>query len=172
MKAVAGTLLLLAASAGVCAERVYRCEDRAGAVAYRDTPCAVPRGPALPETHRTDDAVSPDVPAGALGDWHRGEPVDRQPWIREETLTIARQVQARQQRLDDQRAMQHAENRQRCAAAMRVAGSCGKFAGAFYCDAKGFQPVALEARLPPVARDNEARHAMERCAAAAARRER
>lgn len=172
MPALTGLLLLaVSVGAGAGAQPAQLCGDRAAAGAHRDASCAAPPAPALPDPDRSG-IVRPDMPADALGDWHTGEPVQRQPWARKQQRTMALQVQARQKKLDDRLAVQHAENRQRCASALRVAAACGKFAGTFYCGEKGFQPIAPEARVSPVAMNNASRHAMERCATQAARRER
>src|SRR5580765_2159855 len=60
-----------------------------------------------------------------------------------------------------QQAAHYAENRQRCEAALRIAEQCGKFAGKFSCDEKGFKPIAPDATNRPVARDP---YKVERCA--------
>jgi hypothetical protein len=63
----------------------------------------------------------------------------------------------------------YAGNRRRCQAALEVAELCGKFAGTFYCNERGFQHIALEATARP-ALNRSARHKMERCALDAADR--
>ena len=61
----------------------------------------------------------------------------------------------------------YAESRRRCQAALKVAELCGKHAGTFYCDDKGFKPTNPAAR--PAALGNSARYKMERCVLDAAR---
>ncbi len=64
----------------------------------------------------------------------------------------------------------YVENRRRCHAALKVAELCGTFAGTFYCDEKGFQPIAPGLVVKPAALDNRSRYQMERCAIDAAKR--
>jgi hypothetical protein len=70
----------------------------------------------------------------------------------------------------DRKELQYAKNRQRCQEALRVAELCGKFAGTFYCDEKGFQSITANVAIKPAAMDNVGRHKMERCAQDAVRR--
>jgi len=165
-------LLLTAFSAALHAQAVYRCEDGVANVTYRDTPCAVsvaangadqsqpyaPGAPAPPLVLAGLEAASP-------GDWEIGQPSARRDRARSEGLAIALRVRARQKPQDDRNAARHAENRQRCGVAMRVADRCGKFAGLFYCDEKGFVPIAQDVARRPVVLDNGSRYTMERCAA-------
>lgn len=65
--------------------------------------------------------------------------------------------------------IRYAENRRRCQQALRVAELCGKFAGTFYCDEKGFEPVAPAFAARPAALDNRSRYKMDRCALDASR---
>lgn len=69
----------------------------------------------------------------------------------------------------DRKEVQYAENRRRCQAALRVAELCGKFAGTFYCDAKGFRSIAPALAARPKAMDHDARYKMQRCTLDAAR---
>lgn len=64
--------------------------------------------------------------------------------------------------------IRYAENRRRCQQALRVAELCGKFAGTFYCDEKGFEPVAPGFARPAVL-DSRSRYKMDRCALDAGR---
>ena len=86
-----------------------------------------------------------------------------------ERIAIGLRVQQLQRVASDRKEVQYAENRRRCQAALQVAQLCGKFAGTFYCDEKGFQPIAAGARAKPVAMNNGSRYTMERCALDAAR---
>ena len=88
-----------------------------------------------------------------------------------EQRAIALRVKKLQSVSNDRHEIQYAENRRRCQAALRVADLCGKYAGAFYCDAKGFQPIVAEAATRPVVvMSNGDRYRMEHCALHAARR--
>jgi hypothetical protein len=64
-------------------------------------------------------------------------------------------------------AAHYAENRQRCQAALRVAELCGKFAGKFSCDEKGFKTLADKTGKPAIP-DPAGASRMERCAVDAA----
>jgi len=81
-----------------------------------------------------------------------------------ERLAIALRVEQLQGASNDRNEVQYAANRRRCQAALRVAELCGKHAGTFYCDAKGFRPLEAEAAARPVVMSNDARYRMERCA--------
>ncbi len=89
-----------------------------------------------------------------------------------ERIAIGVRVQQNLRVARDRDEARYAENRRRCLAALQVAELCGKFAGTFSCDAKGFRPVAPHLAIAPAARDNGSRNKMERCALDAARRNR
>ena len=66
----------------------------------------------------------------------------------------------------DRRITQYATNQRRCQNAMRIAALCGKFAGMFSCDEKGFRheestPVGA---LKPAAINHGSAFKMEQCA--------
>lgn len=67
---------------------------------------------------------------------------------------------------NDRQAARYAENRQRCQTALKVAELCGKFAGKFSCDEKGFKPISGGAAIKPVVLDT---YKMELCAVQAAK---
>jgi hypothetical protein len=97
------------------------------------------------------------------------EPLERQRlWSQQQQVAISTRVQEQQKVLDDRDSTQYAANRERCASAMRIADLCGKHAGTFYCDARGFQPIPEAARVKPAALNNGGRNEMERCAREAA----
>ena len=100
--------------------------------------------------------------AGPFGEKHSQEK-------RLEQVAIGLRVQQNLKIASDRDAARYADNHRRCQAALQVAKLCGKFAGTFYCDDKGFQPIAADAAPKPVAMDNAARYRMERCALDAAR---
>jgi hypothetical protein len=101
--------------------------------------------------------------AGPFGEEHAQEK-------RMEQIAIGMRVQQNLKIASDRKEGQYAQNRRRCQAALQVAELCGKFAGTFYCDEKGFQPIAAGASARAVAMDNVGRHKMERCALDAAKR--
>jgi hypothetical protein len=101
---------------------------------------------------------------GLSGPGSRGLPSARRDRAREESIAIAARVLVRREGTNQRVAQQHAENRDRCVEAMRVAHLCGKNAGTFYCDSHGFQSIPVAAREKPVALSNGARHQMEQCA--------
>jgi hypothetical protein len=83
---------------------------------------------------------------------------------------MAARIRELTQPLKDRKAAGYAKNRLRCASAMQVAALCGKFAGKFFCDERGFRLAdAAEGALRPVARSNGASYQMERCALQAGR---
>lgn len=88
----------------------------------------------------------------------------RRPEAVKEQLAIGIRVNARVRSVDARRAAQYAENRERCEAALRVAEQCGKYAGAFYCDEKGFKAIPESQRVRPVARDSRSPLEAKRCA--------
>lgn len=165
MKFILPVLLLMVASATAHAQPVYRCDDGLANVAYQDTPCdtgtAAPRDPNAPIPSLFElEAASP-------GDWEIGFASPRRTQAKQEGHAIALRVQERQKPLDERNAARHAQNRERCETALRIAERCGKNAGTFYCDARGFQPVAPEAR--PILAGKVDKYQMERCALEAAR---
>lgn len=87
-----------------------------------------------------------------------------------ERIAIGRRVQRNLSIASHRKELQYDENRRRCQEALQVAELCGKFAGTFYCDEKGFQPIAPDLAIKPVAMDNISRYRMERCALDVARR--
>jgi len=82
---------------------------------------------------------------------------------------IGARMQQNLQAASDRDEVRYADNRRRCQAALEVAELCGKFAGTFYCNERGFQPMVPEATARP-ALNSSARHKMERCALDAADR--
>ena len=72
----------------------------------------------------------------------------------------------------DRDEVRYAENRRRCQTALRVAELCGKFAGTFFCDEKGFQPITVQALIEPARVANRDRYKMERCALDVLKRDR
>lgn len=157
-------VLITTFSAAIHASPVYRCEYGQGNVAYQDTPCPTPRT----SVATTDFFTAPD----ATGPWDSGRPDPRRLLAQQEGRAIAIRVRARQAVSDGRNAPQYAENRSRCAMALRVADECGKYAGTFYCDEKGFQPTPKADRAERPVLDNAGRYKMERCAQDSARRNR
>jgi len=87
-----------------------------------------------------------------------------------EQIAIGLRVEQILKLANDRKEAQYAENRRRCQAALKVAELCGKFAGTFYCDEKGFQPIVPALAVKPAAQCNAAGYQMERCALDAAKR--
>lgn len=165
-------LLLAAFIATADARSVYRCATGPDDVAYQDTPCDTGTSsvdPDLPHDASTPVPSLFDLEAASPGDWEIDYASPRRTRARQEGLVIAARVQARQKQLDERDAARHAENRQRCEAALRVAELCGKNSGTFYCDAKGFQPIAPGARVKSAFAGSRDRYTMESCALEAAR---
>jgi hypothetical protein len=150
-------VLMAAFSAVTYAEPVYRCEDGSAHIVYQGTPCPTP----------TSEAAAPLL-ADATAAWDSERPDPRRLHMQQEGLAIAIRVRARQAVSDDRDAARYAENRSRCATALRVAAACGKFAGTFYCDEKGFQPIPEAERVERPVPDSGAKYKMERCALDAA----
>lgn len=78
-------------------------------------------------------------------------------------LAIGMRVSARVNTLDASKAAQYAENRERCQAALRIAEQCGRFAGAFYCDEKGFRAIPARERIKVIARRDLSPEERQRC---------
>ncbi|HEX9625710.1 MAG TPA: hypothetical protein VGA00_02100 [Acidiferrobacterales bacterium] len=173
MKSIVVPFLLLAAfSAMADARPVYRCVTGPADVAYQDTPCATGTSAADPGLLHDPSTPVPslfDLEAASPGDWEIGYASPRRTRAVQEGLAIATRVQARQKPLDERDAARHAENRQRCASALRIAELCGKNSGTFYCDAKGFQPIAPGERVKSAFAGSRDRYTMESCALQAAR---
>lgn len=91
--------------------------------------------------------------------------------MQRQQVAIGQRVRENLRIANDRNEVQYAENRRRCQAALRVAELCGTYAGMFYCDAKGFQPIVADPAIKPVVLDNNARYKMERCALDAAKQE-
>lgn len=81
-----------------------------------------------------------------------GQPGARRPAAEKQQLAIGMRVSERVNSLDARKAAQYAENRERCQVALRIAEQCGRFAGAFYCDEKGFKAIPERERIKVVAR--------------------
>jgi hypothetical protein len=88
-----------------------------------------------------------------------------------EQAAVRLRLQANLTSANERREAQYAENRRRCEAALRVAALCGKFAGTFTCDVRGFKPVAVDAAVKHAAVNDGDRYRMERCALDAAGRD-
>ena len=101
--------------------------------------------------------------AGPYGEKHEQEK-------RLEQIAIGLRVQQNLKVASDRNEVQYAESRRRCQAALEVAELCGKYAGTFYCDEKGFQPIAPGGAAKPAPMDNTERYKMERCVLDATRR--
>lgn len=102
--------------------------------------------------------------AGPYGEKHAEEK-------RREQVAIAVRVRQNLRIEADRKERQYAENRRRCQEALRVAELCGKFAGTFYCDEKGFQSITANVAIKPAAMDNVDRYNMERCVRDAVKRD-
>ena len=87
-----------------------------------------------------------------------------------ERIAIGLRVQRNLGISRDRDEARYAENRRRCQTALRVAELCGKFAGTFFCDEKGFQPITVLVKQART--DNGGRYKMARCALEAAKRDR
>ncbi len=111
-------------------------------------------------------AQAQQAPQGAAGPF--GEEHAQQKEM--EQIAIGLRVQQNLKITSDRKEAQYAQNRRRCQAALQVAELCGKFAGTFYCDEKGFQPIAADASAKRVVMNSVTRHKMERCALDAAKR--
>ena len=89
----------------------------------------------------------------------------------QEQIAIGLRVRENLKIANDRNEARYAENRRRCQAALQVAELCGTYAGTFYCDEKGFQPIVADPAIKPVVLDNNARYKMQRCALDAAKQE-
>ena len=88
-----------------------------------------------------------------------------------EQLAIGLRVQTNLRVANARREEQYAENRRRCQAALRVAAACGRYAGTFACDERGFRPTPVDASAKHAVISSGDRYRMERCALDAAGRD-
>jgi len=119
---------------------------------------------AAAHTQQAPDGSQGDRYAGPFGERHVQEK-------QREQVAIGVRVRHNLRLASDRNEAQYAENRRRCQAALQVAELCGKFAGTFYCDEKGFKPITVDTATRPIVMDNSTRHKMERCALDAAKRD-
>jgi hypothetical protein len=108
-------LLLVTLCAVAQAQPVYRCENGRGDLSYQDKPCTPP-----PEASNIDDT--------------------RQQGI-QQTLDVYKPplgLKTTLKPLNDPKATEYSDNNRRCQNALRITELCGKFAGDFSCDARGF----------------------------------
>ncbi len=172
-------LLLTAFGTAAYAQPVYRCADRFGNIAYQDRSCTEP----LPQTGanpaRPGEAGAPmaavmmasfDGTRYGQGGWNHWD--QRQRNLRRlqskiEGHALALRAQTQVQSLNDRKAVQYAENQRRCQNAMQVAALCGKFAGRFYCDGKGFRKAITQdssLKRPVISNGYQSAFKMEQCA--------
>lgn len=161
----AAVLLLTIFSATVYAQPVYRCETGPGQIAYQDQPCAEPA------QATTADVAIFEARDYGQGGWSDEQRRQRRIQARSEARTETMRVRMLQKPANDRKAAEYAENHLRCQNAMRIAALCGKFAGRFSCDEKGFRPEPVRdisaPRLDVV--DNGSAFKMEQCALQAAK---
>ena len=155
-------LVVLAAAASTAAQaQVHRCEDGQGNTSYQQTACAT----LAPAPAPGDSGTAGRPPEGVSPtDAEIGHPSARRERAQQEAVAIAARVRQRQEQPDQRDALRHAENRERCVEALRVAELCGKHAGTFYCDAHGFRPIAVAARAKDVGSGHGHPWQVERCA--------
>ncbi len=86
-----------------------------------------------------------------------------------EQIAIGQRVQKNLRIASVRKELQYDKNRRQCQTALQVAKLCGKYAGTFYCNEKGFQPIAPDRVIKP-ALDSVAKYNMDRCAIDVAKR--
>lgn len=168
-------LLLMGFNAFAFAQPIYRCEERPGHIAFRDTPCteqpvdggADPIQPGEPVIQLpAASRVSNSMPAYWQGDWSQLQ--RRQPGLQAKFKAdaLAQRERALWQPSHDRKTAGYLENQRRCKNAMRVAALCGKFAGKFYCDEQGFRPALLTDVNTPTSAviKHGSQYTMEQCA--------
>src|SRR5690349_23893887 len=112
------------------AQPLHRCDDDTGKVTYQEAPCA-----ALPSRPFLE---TPSAPGDLNSEPHDQRRLEADPRL----VAMKSRVEQLMKPANDRRAAQYAVNRERCQAALRVAELCGKFAGAFYCNERGFKATA------------------------------
>ena len=160
------TLLLTIFGTVAYAQPVFHCDGQRGRVSFQGNPCAEQ----MNEVSFSPDQSSAQTPqpfnTEMLPDTFTTEQTDKSQ--RERTQRrIKAKIAAKAETLrvntllkhyDDHKAAEYAANNRRCQNALQVASLCGKFAGRFSCDEKGFRPIAgtdsNTSRRPIMSNDN------------------
>lgn len=162
----ASALLLTIFSATVYAQPVYRCEGGSGQIVFQDRACTE-----QPAQATTLDVAIFEARDYGQGGWTDEQRRQRRIQAKDEGRAETLRVRMLQKPANDRKAAEYAENHLRCQNAMRIAALCGKFAGKFSCDEKGFRPEPvrdISAPRPGVV-DNGSAFKMDQCALQAAR---
>lgn len=162
MKTFLLALPLLLAVSTTHAQSIYRCDAAPGEFAFQDRPCANPQvqsppaidsaGEPLRQAFSVDgEFAAEDEMQLAFAEQRRALKQQRDGWRREgrarnkaETLRV-RELLSAQLAV---RAAGYAQDQQRCETAMQVAALCGKYAGTFSCNAKGFKHIGGAVNTP------------------------
>lgn len=100
------------------------------------------------------------------GDWQHFQRKQRRRQEYQMAISETARLELLQKPFRDRQAVGHAGNLRRCENAMRVAALCGKHAGMFFCDEKGFRPAPVTPTniLRRVTLSNGEAFNMEQCA--------
>lgn len=154
-------LLLTVFSATTYPGSIYRCDDSAGGMTFRDQACdQEPVDPGTSQSPATQ-AESPVVSDDAIAHSDR-QRQQRRRQAKREAPAEALRVRLLLESSDDIQETGYAENRARCQNALQIAELCGKDAGLFSCDAKGFRHSSIAPKGAEI--DNGARFKIEQCA--------
>lgn len=117
--------LLLLAPGLASAEMIYRCEGDNGHITYQNHACSP----------STSSSAALSVSAGYIAD----ERQRQQRLSKQNTDLESERIRRLLKPTFERREAQYAENRKRCEEARQVAAICGKHAGTFTCNLKGFR---------------------------------
>lgn len=174
------TLALLSTllCSGAQAQTIHRCDAGAGTIAYQDRPCQVVAAldanmPVATDVMVLGGAFEDPIYAQREHEYRALEVQQRQQrrqWRQGAKLknqAESARVQGLLQSLSDTKAAKYAESRDRCESAMQVAALCGKYAGMFSCNDKGFRRSISTVSTPAAAftgNGNGAAFNVEQCA--------
>lgn len=165
-------VLLLAFAPLAAADPVYRCEDSLGAIAFQGRPCKDQPSQAAGQLASARRASFVTTPSDEHSDWINPELSPQRQQVTPEAHAETLRVLGLQKPWADRQAAKYAGNQRRCLNAMQIAALCGKFAGMFSCDGKGFRANAIagggNSRTTGSMIDNGSTLSMEQCALQAA----
>lgn len=151
------------------AQTLYRCQSSIGQFSFQDRPC--PTATVAGAVLGAQTNSYPSARHNGTGDWSRAQSVQRQRRTQTESDASASRVKAHLKSESDHRDAGHAASQRNCRGAMQIAALCGKFAGMFSCDSRGF--VRESSKQPALLADRSmgkpaSAFTMQRCALQAA----
>ncbi len=162
---ILGCLLL---SLPAAAQTTYRCQSSIGQFTFQDRPCPRVADADAPRTPRSSTGFDAQPTGGS--DWSQQQRRYLQQRARAESAASALRVKSHLKSQTDRQAAGHATSQRNCVDALQIARLCGKFAGQFSCDDRGFVRESLADRRlrGSTASDGLGAHDIDRCALQAA----